>query len=115
VRELPIKDEEGQPAEVITVQVGQEHRPDFSGIEPASLQRGQRRGPAVEEDWHRWTWRADVNAGLEPAAAAEGVAGPGKGDGQVVGVPRFHGTNLSPDCPLRMYGRPLLKYSFQST
>jgi hypothetical protein len=37
-RELSIKDEEGKPAEVIPVEVADEDRVDFVGIDPSSLE-----------------------------------------------------------------------------
>ncbi len=79
--ELPVEDEEGQAAEVVAVQVGDEHGTDLAGVESQALEGAERRGAAVQQ--HRGSsGAAQVDAGLVPAAAAEGVAAAGEGHGE---------------------------------
>lgn len=65
--QLPVEDQEREAAEVIAVQVGDEHGGDLAGVEPEPLQRGQRGGAAVQQ--HR--------AAAEQASEPGGVASPG--------------------------------------
>src|SRR5207244_8123147 len=70
--ELAIEDQERHAAEVVTVQVGQDHRVDRLRLDAEAPHRDQRRGAAIEK--HLARARLEVDAGLEAAAAAERVA-----------------------------------------
>jgi len=50
VGELAVQHQERQAAEVIAVQVGQQHQPDLVGIVALLLQGDQRGGAAVQQD-----------------------------------------------------------------
>jgi hypothetical protein len=78
--ELAVEDQERQPAEVVAVQVGDEHGADLAGVEAAGPERAERCRPAVEQDGCL-ARRAQVDAGLVTPAAAEGIAGAGERHG----------------------------------
>jgi hypothetical protein len=88
--ELAVEDEERQPAEVIPVQVGDEHRGDLAGVQAESAQRAERAGPAVKQHGARAVTGRQVDAGLATAAAAEGVAGACEGDRDPGSAGRAH-------------------------
>src|SRR5439155_9707850 len=69
--ELAIKDEKRQASEMIAVQVGQQDVPDLGWVQAGPLQRNQRRSPAIDQDG--LARPGEVEAGLEPAPAAEGI------------------------------------------
>src|SRR5262249_52086394 len=78
--ELAVQDEERQPAQVVPMEGAQDDRVDRSGIEPGALRGDQRRGAAVEEE--RAPGAGEVEAGLEAAAAPEGVARAEEAEGE---------------------------------
>jgi hypothetical protein len=70
--ELTVQDQEGQPAEVIAVQVAEHDRVDLAGVEVLGFHRGQAGGPAVNQ--HGVVPGLQADAGLEPAPVAEGIS-----------------------------------------
>jgi glutamate dehydrogenase/leucine dehydrogenase len=75
VAELAVQDQERQAAEVVAVQVRHQHQPDPVGILPLLLQGDQGGGAAVQQDVAVLAGGVQQDAGLEAAAAAEGVTG----------------------------------------
>jgi len=71
VRELAVQDQERQPAEMVTVQMGHRHRADRARVQPLGLQRHQAGGAAVDQQ-HLPPAR-QVNARLPAAATTEGI------------------------------------------
>jgi hypothetical protein len=71
-RELAVEDQERDAAEVIAVQVGEDHRVDRRGIDAEAAHRNQGRRAAVDEGLGRA--RLEMDARLEAPAAAERVA-----------------------------------------
>src|SRR4029077_2144420 len=69
---LGVEDQERQAAEVIAVKVAQEYNPHLSRVHAVALHADQRRGAAVDE--HGRLGAREVQAGLQPATSAEGVA-----------------------------------------
>src|SRR5262245_42183202 len=73
-RELAVEDEEGEPAEVVAVQMREEDAADGDGIDAGRLERDERCRAAVDED-AAVLRPLEAEAGLEEAAGAEGVGG----------------------------------------
>jgi hypothetical protein len=71
--ELSADDELGYPTEVVDVHMRHEHGGDRVGIDPLLRQRNQTGRPAVEKDTGVGIGR-QMDAGLQPAAAAERIA-----------------------------------------
>jgi len=69
-----VEEKERQAAEVVAMQVGEQKGVDGVGINALAVHGNQRRWPAVHEVTDGAVVHQD--AGLEPAAAAKGVAGP---------------------------------------
>ena len=72
-----VAEQERQAAEVVAVQVGDQDGADGRRFDAAALHRRERRGAAVEQRRRQWTVAglpAEQEAGVQPAAAAEGVA-----------------------------------------
>ncbi len=76
--QLAVQDQERQPAEVIAVQVAQQHRVDGVGRDPVAAHADERGGAAVDEKAGAAAF--DQHAGLQAPAAAEGVAAAEKGE-----------------------------------
>src|SRR5438128_1945949 len=70
--ELSVEDQEGHAAEVITVQVREDDGVDRLRVHAEAAHRDERGGAAVEQ--HLRAGRLDVDARLEPPAAAERIA-----------------------------------------
>src|SRR5580692_5288046 len=79
--ELAVEDKEGQPSEVVAVQVGDEHAGDLARVQSQAPEGAERGGPAVQEHRGVAARALQVDAGLETATAAEGVAAAGEGHG----------------------------------
>ena len=73
-----MEDQERNAAEVVAVQMGEDHRIDRSRIDAEVAHRDQRRGAAIDEDLS--LTRLEVNARLEAPAAAERVSRAEKAD-----------------------------------
>jgi hypothetical protein len=71
VGELAVENQERQPTEVITMQVGYRHRTDRMRVQPLGLQRHQTGGTAVDQQ--HLSFSGQVNARLPAPAAAEGI------------------------------------------
>jgi hypothetical protein len=81
VGELAVQHQERHAAEVVAMQVRQQHQPDLVGIVVLLLQGDQGGGAAVQQ--HIVTVVAggvQQDAGLEAAAVAEGVTGADEAD-----------------------------------
>ncbi len=96
--ELPVENEEGQAAEVVAVQMGDEHGGDLAGIQAQALEGGKRRGTAVQQ-YRGSTGAPQVDAGLITAAAAEGVPAASEGDGDSRPPEFSHGPIVVPGPP----------------
>jgi len=68
-RELPVQHQERQPAEVVAVQVRDQHHVDRVRVHAEALDRDQRGGAAIEQGVD--PVRLEVDAALKEAAAAE--------------------------------------------
>lgn len=71
VAELAVQDQERQPAEVVTVQVGYRHRADRVRVQPLGLQRHQAGSAAVDQQ--HLPFGGQVDTRLPAPAAAEGI------------------------------------------
>jgi hypothetical protein len=71
VGELAVQDQERQPAEVVTVQVGDRHRADGVRVQPLGLERHQAGGAAVNQQHLPPGGQADAR--LPAPAAAERI------------------------------------------
>lgn len=74
--ELRIQDEEGQTAEVVTMEVAHENRLDAVGHDARPLHRDERRGPAVDDEASRDS--LDQDAGIEPPTTSKRIPAPEK-------------------------------------
>src|SRR2546425_9338408 len=72
--ELRVQNEEGEAAEMIAVEMRDEDGADAVGIDAEPPHRDHARGAALDQE--RAGGRLDEKAGVEPSAAAEGVAAP---------------------------------------
>ena len=88
--ELAVEDKEGQAAEVVAVEVGDEHGGDLAGVESEALEGAERGGAAVKEHRAGPAGASQVDTGLVAATAAEGVAAASEGDGEGRFVGRGH-------------------------
>ena len=70
--QMRVEQEERQAAEMIAMQVAHQHRLDAVGLDAETLERDQRGRPAIDQE-ARFRCRHQ-EAGVIPAAAAEGVA-----------------------------------------
>jgi hypothetical protein len=76
VGELAVQDQEREAAEVVAVQVRHQHQPNLAGILALLVEGDQGRGAAVQQHIAVVVARGvQQDAGLEAAAAAEGVTG----------------------------------------
>jgi hypothetical protein len=106
VGELAVQDQEREAAEVVAVQVRHQHQPNLVGILALLLEGDQRGGAAVQQDITAVVARGvQQDAGLEAAAAAEGVTGANEPHLDGVGG---HALTLPcmdrPDCDTRQAG-----------
>ena len=69
---LRIDEQEGQPAEVVAVQVGDNDTVKAVRVDAARAERHHRGGSAIDQ--HRRIRRLHPEAGVEPAAGTEGIA-----------------------------------------
>jgi hypothetical protein len=78
--ELAVKDQERQSAEMVAMEVGDEHGADLTRIQSEGLERAERCRAAVQQN-RRVAGPAQVDARLVAAAAAESVTRAGEGHG----------------------------------